>query len=212
MRNWRYFAYAIAIVLAYVIAEMVLQNYFGAATYDIPRRKYFFAIVVLAPIASVATSLFALGEEMGWRGFLQNLLIKEYGMTKGLLILGVVWGLWHMPVALMGYNLPEHPVIEAFLWYPLFCISLSFFLGWLSLRGRSIWWAVLGHGANNGIASMVAGERPEVALISRAVARDQNRMRVLMKTPMKRPARCRAGYRVEVQRLAPGLPGVGVVG
>lgn len=158
IRNGRYFAYALVIVLAYSVAEMLLQHHLGTARYDIPREKYLFALLVLAPIASVGTSLFAFGEELGWRGFLQNLLIREFGLTKGLLILGVVWGLWHMPVALMGYNLPQHPVIEAFVWYPLFCISLSFVFGWLSLAGRSVWWAVLGHGANNGIASMIAGK------------------------------------------------------
>lgn len=158
VRNWRFLPYAIGIVLTYSVTEMVLQHWFGTATYAIPREKYFFALAVLAPVASIATSLFAFGEELGWRGFLQNLLIKEFGVTKGLLILGLSWGLWHLPVALMGYNLPEHPVVEAFLWYPAFCISLSFVFGWLSLAGRSTWWAVLGHGANNGIASMIAGK------------------------------------------------------
>lgn len=154
-KNWQFLFYAIGIVMLYVLVEMLIQANLKTASYNIPKEKYFMAIAFLAPVASIGTSLFAFGEELGWRGFLQNLLIKEYGLTKGVLILGTIWGLWHMPVALLGYNLPEYPLIEAFIWFPLFCISLSFIYAWLTLNGKSVWWAVLAHGANNGIASMI---------------------------------------------------------
>mgnify|MGYP000541426226 CR=1 FL=1 len=38
------------------------------------------------------------GEEYGWRYYLQPLLQKKFGLRGGVVILGIVWGLWHLPV------------------------------------------------------------------------------------------------------------------
>jgi membrane protease YdiL (CAAX protease family) len=51
----------------------------------------------------------ALGEEYGWRGFLQPLLVRKCGLTIGLTITGTIWGLWHAPIVLQGYNYPSYP-------------------------------------------------------------------------------------------------------
>jgi membrane protease YdiL (CAAX protease family) len=157
-KNWHFLILSILIVLGYSVFEMVLQSFFKTTTYNITKDKYLFALTVMVPVNSLVTSVFAFGEELGWRGFLQNLLISKYGLHKGILILGIVWGFWHLPVALLGYNLPEYPVIEALIWYPLFCISLSYIFAWLTLKGKSVWWAVLAHGANNGIATLIEGK------------------------------------------------------
>ncbi len=154
-KKWHFFFFSILIVLGYSVFEMVLQIFFKTGSYNITKDKYLFALTVMVPVNSLVTSIFAFGEELGWRGFLQNLLISKYGLNKGLLILGLVWGFWHLPVALLGYNLPEYPVIEALIWYPLFCLSLTCIFAWLTLKGKSVWWAVLAHGANNGIATLI---------------------------------------------------------
>ncbi|MCC0715953.1 type II CAAX endopeptidase family protein [Clostridioides sp. ES-S-0077-01] len=45
-------------------------------------------------------NLFAgpLGEELGWRGFIQNELQKKYSPLKASIIVGFWWGIWHLPI------------------------------------------------------------------------------------------------------------------
>ena len=56
--------------------------------------------------------LFAFGEEYGWRGFLMDEL-RPLGAVRANLLTGVLWGLFHAPIILLGYNfdpyrLPRH--------------------------------------------------------------------------------------------------------
>lgn len=43
-----------------------------------------------------ALVVFAPGEEFGWRGFLQPRLSRRYGPVIGALLVGLVWGVWHL--------------------------------------------------------------------------------------------------------------------
>jgi membrane protease YdiL (CAAX protease family) len=116
----------------------------------------FIANVLVTGIAySALNGIVTVGEEFCWRGFLQNQLIKRFGMTKGVTVLGLFWAAWHLPIILAGYNYPEHPVLGAFVIFPLLLVSTSFLLAWLTLRSRSLWPAVLTHGAANSIATGV---------------------------------------------------------
>ncbi|WP_162524326.1 CPBP family intramembrane glutamic endopeptidase [Halobellus captivus] len=55
-------------------------------------------------------AVFALGEELGWRGYLLWEL-APLGFWRASGVIGVVWGLWHAPVVLDGYNYPSFPVV-----------------------------------------------------------------------------------------------------
>ena len=63
--------------------------------------------VLLAPILAI---VIAFGEEYGWRGYLKNELFK-LGRVRGVLLLGVIWGAWHWPLILMGYNYQGRPLL-----------------------------------------------------------------------------------------------------
>lgn len=92
-------------------------------------------------------SIFTLGEEFGWQGYLLQKLLGRYGLNRGLVILGVVWGYWHLPIILMGYNFPDHPVLGALLLMPLSTVFIGVFQAWLYLRSKSIWMPTLAHAA-----------------------------------------------------------------
>jgi membrane protease YdiL (CAAX protease family) len=107
-------------------------------------------------IAPVLNALPTLGEEFGWRAYLQPKLMP-LGGRKAMLLTGIVWGLWHAPVIAMGHNYGlEYPGapwlgILAMTW---FTFVLGTFIGWAALRAGSVWPAVIGHGAINGIAGI----------------------------------------------------------
>jgi membrane protease YdiL (CAAX protease family) len=96
-------------------------------------------------------ALFAMGEELGWRGFLQGQLTARMGTTGGIALLGLIWAFWHLPVLLAGYNYPEHPLLSAFLFTPIELVAIAFFLGWLTVRAGTFWPAAIAHGAGNSI-------------------------------------------------------------
>jgi len=109
--------------------------------------------LLLAPILN---ALFCFGEEFGWRAYLLPKLLP-LGTRKAVLVSGVIWGLWHAPVIAMGHNYGLDYV--GFPWLGmlamvLFCVALGTLLGWLTLKEGSVWPAVIGHGAINGIAAL----------------------------------------------------------
>jgi membrane protease YdiL (CAAX protease family) len=93
------------------------------------------------------------GEEWGWRGYLLPRLLP-LGQWRAFVIGGVIWGLWHAPLILLGYNYPQHPVL-GILFFTLVCVLLGTLLGWMRLATGSIWPAVLAHGSLNSLGPLV---------------------------------------------------------
>jgi membrane protease YdiL (CAAX protease family) len=115
---------------------------------------------------SLFNALPAIGEELGWRGFLQGLLVKDFGLTRGIVFLGLLWSFWHLPALLAGYNFPEHPLLGALVLSPLELVATSFFLAWLMIRTGSFWAAAIAHGAGNsieeGVTSHISMTAPHI--------------------------------------------------
>lgn len=109
--------------------------------------------LILAPLINAFATF---GEEFGWRAYLQPKLLP-LGGRAAMLLMGVIWGVWHAPVIAMGHNYgtsyPGAPWggVLMMIWFTL---VLGTLLGWLTLRAGSVWPAVIGHGAINGIAAL----------------------------------------------------------
>jgi uncharacterized protein len=97
-------------------------------------------------------SAVTLGEEFAWRGVIQHQLIERLGFFKGVALLGFVWGIWHAPVNLAGYNHPDAPILGAVVLFPIELMAWSFIMACLTLTARSFWPAVVMHGSINGIS------------------------------------------------------------
>jgi len=107
----------------------------------------FIAVTVIGTPLSGLAAVF--GEEYGWRGFLQSELVK-LGKRKGVLLVGLIWGVWHFPVILRGIHT-----------YPPSALGLSlgiiFFVLWgiiqsyAVLKTGSIWIAAFMHGVVNSV-------------------------------------------------------------
>lgn len=117
------------------------------------------AAQIILPLlyAPVINSLFALGEEIGWRGFLFPELAVRTCRVKAHLLSGLIWGLWHTPVNMMGHNYglgyPSYPW-GGIIVMCVFTFATGVFLSWLTERSGTIWPAALGHGAINAVAGI----------------------------------------------------------
>jgi membrane protease YdiL (CAAX protease family) len=107
--------------------------------------------VLLAPILAI---VIAFGEEYGWRGYLQSELFK-LGRVRGVLLLGVIWGAWHWPLILMGYNYPGHPLLGMLL-MALYTIGLAVVLGYAVLKSGSVLLSAYLHALNNQVVAFIA--------------------------------------------------------
>jgi CAAX protease family protein len=91
----------------------------------------------------------ALGEEIGWRGFLVPELFKTAGFTGTALISGLIWSFWHYPVLIGADYNAGTPT-----WYGLTCftvmvVSASFIFTWMRLKSGSLWVGALLHASHN---------------------------------------------------------------
>lgn len=116
----------------------------------------FFGLNLLLTISFASVILMltgGIGEEGGWRGVLQPEMARRWGSFKGTLLVGLIWGYWHLPVNLAGYNGTHHPVLQALFFFQINTIAMSFVLALLVQRSGSIWPAALAHAANNVLQS-----------------------------------------------------------
>lgn len=98
-----------------------------------------------------------LGEEFGWRAYLQPKLMP-LGKRKAWLLTGLIWGFWHAPVIAMGHNYgSDYPGAPwtGILAFTIVPILYSIFLGWATYKAESVWPAVIGHAVLNGLAAAV---------------------------------------------------------
>ena len=106
-------------------------------------------ILLTATLGMVGKTSRALGEEIGWRGFLVPELAKVVSFPGVGLISGLMWAAYHYPVLIFADYNAGTPV-----WYGLGCFTLmvvadSFILAWLTLRSGSLWPAAILHGSHN---------------------------------------------------------------
>ncbi len=103
--------------------------------------------VVTLVIAPFVNGLLALGEEMGWRGYLLPKLMV-LGKLRAYLLVGIVWGLWHLPLIVIGFTYPGHPVLGTLAFIAL-TITFGMYLNELTLHYRSSILAGWVHGVFN---------------------------------------------------------------
>ena len=169
--DWRAYLWAWLLFPALAVATSLLTWAFGAGKLDtqftliknslaaVPGGQTIPAgLIVLIQIAVGLTlgplfnTIFALGEELGWRGFLLPRLLP-LGQWRAIGLSGAIWGVWHAPAILPGHNYPNRPVASIFMMI-VFCVLIGAILSWLYLCTRSPWAPALAHGSLNAIAGL----------------------------------------------------------
>lgn len=98
-----------------------------------------------------------LGEEYGWRYYLQPLLQKRFGMRAGVLVLGVVWGVWHVFLDFFYYTTPDRGLVML-ISQMITCVALGIFFAWAYLKTDNIWVPVILHFLNNNLTLVIAND------------------------------------------------------
>jgi uncharacterized protein len=130
---------ATAIVWATPFASFVVPEYGIVSTII----DFFFVLIVFTPT-------FILTEEIGMRGYLLPKLLP-LGMGRALLLSGLVWGAWHLP---LFYLSSLFPTGDALIFIPLVVgtiVAASFLFGYFRIYTGSVWPGAIAHAVHNGL-------------------------------------------------------------
>jgi membrane protease YdiL (CAAX protease family) len=144
--HWKWYVAAIAVPFLIVYAAGVVSWVIGGpidwSAFEISPTTIVFGIVI-------GTLLGGGQEEFGWRGFAQPELQERYGAFWAAIVVGVFWGLWHLPQFLPGgFRADWGPLMVGS--YFVGIIGFSVLLAWVfNGSGGSAWLAMVMHGADN---------------------------------------------------------------
>jgi len=130
---------ATALVWATPLASVTVPNYGLASTII----DFFFVLIVFTPT-------FILAEEVGMRGYLLPKLLY-LGPTRALLLVGLVWGVWHLP---LFYLTTLFPTGNGLLFVPLVIgtiVAASFLFGYFRIHTGSVWPGAVAHAVHNSL-------------------------------------------------------------
>ena len=99
-------------------------------------------------------AIFAMAEEIMWRGYLAQAFAGR-PFCKKYVTIGVLWGLWHIPLIALGYNYGTANALPGSVLFIGFCVVMSLVLGFVVERTRSVWLAAVLHGTFNGFSQVM---------------------------------------------------------
>lgn len=173
LRKWPYYLWALLIPLALAFAIAALAPHLGQPAPDYalahapallpgaasPRSLP--VVIAVLTLYTIVTTPILWGEEFGWRSYLQLRLFASRPLLAAVAT-GLIWGVWHYPLLMLGTELPGHPQAVLVI-FPVFTALVSIVFGWLRTSSGSIWPSSLSHSAINHLRS------PLIALLFPAV-------------------------------------------
>lgn len=120
--------------------------------------------VFTMPTAFFINFIAFFGEEYGWRYYLRPILQKRFGMRGGVLILGAVWGIYHIFLDFF-YYMPRG--LAAVAMQIIACVFVSVFFAWAYMKTGNIWVPVILHFLNNHLSWVMAGRYSQSVLENR---------------------------------------------
>jgi membrane protease YdiL (CAAX protease family) len=160
---------ALAAALGLVRLDLVGLSGLPATPLALPRPALLLVVLAQVVVAAFTINAFvALGEEVGWRGYLLPALLP-LGRVPAVLITGLVWAGWHTPLILLGYEFTGTPRPLAMIVFAAFCVTSGAVLAWFRLRTDSVLPGAVAHGAIDAVAGvpllLVAAGHPQHPLL-----------------------------------------------
>lgn len=164
LKKWPVYIFIFLFPLVAVFGTAFLAQSFGlvelnfslnAAMQDLPVPEFFsdlnlVSFIMIQILSAIPASLVLFGEEFGWRGYLQNKIYSD-SPWKSAVVVGLIWGVWHYPMNLQGFNYPDHRVAGLFV-FPAALIFGSYIFGWVYRNTQSIWAVSLAHASFNSVS------------------------------------------------------------
>lgn len=186
-KSWRTYLLAMLVPSALIFVGAILFYIIFPLELDLTARKLYESysmygapadlllttktILVIGMIAILASPLvlpfhiFALGEEIGWRGYLLPNLLKLMNRRSAILLNGLLWGIAHAPLIYFHFNYGTDYWGEPYTGIGvmiLICIILGVWLSFVTIKSSSILPAAILHGSIN-----VIGELPVMVSFSK---------------------------------------------
>lgn len=117
-----------------------------------PKKLPFLVFLPLVALLSLAPFF---GEEYGWRTYFQPLLQQKFGGIKGVLLFGLLWESWHLPLVVFYYApaLPAASLPQLLVLRYGVTILLAIFMAYAYGKTQNVWLPVLVHFINNFLAT-----------------------------------------------------------
>ncbi len=149
--GWRWFAFAFALPPAVMLTAVALHGLMGGpmpaspAVDQIPVAILNFGLVLVVGGP--------LGEEFGWRGYALPALAASLDWRTASLIIGAVWGAWHLPLFYLASSVQSHMAMPIFM---LNILAGSTIFAWLFERTQqSVLPALVLHTSLNGWTAII---------------------------------------------------------
>jgi len=166
--GWQFFrqAFDLKVKSIYLIAAFAMPliihaiSHYLAPLMGFPVAKTLFPAISGIPSIIIAIPYFFLmliigggQEEFGWRGYAQVPLQKRMGVIPASLLIGLIWGIWHLPLWIMpGDGHSTYPFI-AFL---IMTTSISIVYGWLyNASNQKLVTVIIFHAVSNTAAPLL---------------------------------------------------------
>ncbi|MDD3217553.1 MAG: type II CAAX endopeptidase family protein [Lachnospiraceae bacterium] len=158
MKNWKKSAFCVVLFLFIYLLRTAIS--YGMSGQIQVMESIFTDATTWMLIVSLPVNFFIVftaffGEEYGWRYYLQPLFQQRFGLRGGVLVLGVVWGLWHMPVNFFYYS--PGSGLASMAGQQITCITLGIFFAYAYMKTQNIWVPVILHYLNNNMVPIVTG-------------------------------------------------------
>ena len=135
-------------------------------------RTYMLAAVLIPNFVFSFIAFF--GEEYGWRFYLLPVMLKKFGLRKGVLLVGIVWAIWHINIDFMFYSVETGPLM--FVAQIITCVTVGIFFAYAYMKTQNILVPVIMHYLNNNLVVVLAGGDTSVLQNQIVHAKDLPRM------------------------------------
>lgn len=136
--GWRWYALTFLIVIAATAGQLIINTLLGSS-FDgylfVAQLGSFLPLLIIGPLS----------EEIGWRGYALERLQTRWNALTSSLIVGLVWGLWHLPLFMM-VGTSQHELGIPFIGFLITMMASSILYTWLyNNTQQSLWSAILLH-------------------------------------------------------------------
>jgi uncharacterized protein len=147
LRSPKYYLAALVLPPVFVTAVVFVVQSLGLGEFSWSQATW--SVYLMLLLIGLPLTLFTFGEEYGWRGYLLPRLLPLGEITASVL-LGMIWGVWHLPLLLAGLNYPGVNVWLAIIVFTFVTVALTFTYTWFYVASSgSVLVAAVFHASTN---------------------------------------------------------------